>query len=54
MRFTSLVSKLKSNKWRESTLRQNYKKDTFISHACMYKIICKHSKHILAETLKKY
>merc|ERR1711990_118560 len=33
MRFTSLVSNLKSNKWRESTLRQNYKKDTFISHA---------------------
>jgi len=35
MRFSAVVKRLpKANAWRERTLRDNYKKETFISHAC--------------------
>merc|ERR1712147_558651 len=33
MRFAQLLqSRLKNSKWREATIRDNYKKDTFIAH----------------------
>ena len=35
MRFAQLLqSRLKNSKWREATIRDNYKKDTFVAHVC--------------------
>ena len=37
MRFTRVAaSQLKKSKWREATIRDNYKKDTFVAHVCKY------------------
>ena len=39
MRFTRVAAnQLKKSKWREATIRDNYKKDTFVAHVCKFSL----------------